>query len=179
MSTELEKNYFELFDLPMQFDIDLADLANRYRALQRQFHPDRYANHSETEKRFASQMAAQINAAYRTLKSPLERGRYLLSLTGVDVQDEKDTSMAAEFLVKQMELHEALEEIPNREDPYAALLALTTEVNTARQARIEKLGDLFLQQNNSSLTQAYEVLREIQFLEKFLRTAEQKEDELA
>jgi molecular chaperone HscB len=50
-----------------------------------------------------------VNEAHRTLKSPVQRAKYLLELNGVDVGFETNTAMPAEFLVEQMELREALE----------------------------------------------------------------------
>ena len=50
------KNYFELFELPVQFEIDVADLNARYRKLQQQFHPDRYASGSDQEQRMAMEL---------------------------------------------------------------------------------------------------------------------------
>ena len=52
---DFSKNYFALFELPEHYDLDTADLAERYRELQRVVHPDRYANASEQERRLAVQ----------------------------------------------------------------------------------------------------------------------------
>ena len=124
MRSELEKNYFELFGLPSQFTVDLPDLATRYRELQKKFHPDKFASGTDAERRMASQMAAQINAAYQSLKSPLERGRYLLKLSGIELDDEKDTQMNPAFLMEQMELREQLESAGGADDPLTHLLQL-------------------------------------------------------
>ena len=80
MQADLSKDYFELFGLPVAFDIDSNDLAVRYRQLQRQFHPDRFASAPAAERRLSVQMTAQINAAFQTLKDPVARARYLLGL---------------------------------------------------------------------------------------------------
>lgn len=103
-------NHFELFELPQQFALDAGALEQAYRQAQSVIHPDRYAHAGETERRLAVQMSAQVNEAYRTLKSPVERARYLLSLQGHDAFDESDTHMPGEFLLAQMERREALGE---------------------------------------------------------------------
>jgi len=36
-------NYFQLFQLPAQFELDLTELGTRYLTLQKQFHPDNFA----------------------------------------------------------------------------------------------------------------------------------------
>jgi molecular chaperone HscB len=90
-------NYFELFDFPVDFDIDGELLAQRYRKLQQVVHPDNYANASEKERRLALQKTAQINEAFQVLKHPMSRGRYLLQLQGVDTQEAQDMTMDGEF----------------------------------------------------------------------------------
>ena len=106
----LNQNHFELFGLPQGFGVDAPTLDTRYRELQREVHPDRFATASDAERRLSIQMATQVNEAYRTLKAPLARARYLLELRGVDLAAETNTAMPAEFLAEQMEWREGLEE---------------------------------------------------------------------
>ena len=54
------------------------------------------------------QWATRVNEAYQTLRSPLNRARYLLSLHGVDTLEETNTSMPLDFLMQQMEWREVL-----------------------------------------------------------------------
>ncbi|MES9845310.1 MAG: Fe-S protein assembly co-chaperone HscB, partial [Candidatus Sedimenticola sp. 6PFRAG5] len=82
---DFSKNYFELFGLPAGYIIDAEQLSGRYRELQRVVHPDRYANASDQERRLSMQGATRINEAFDTLKDPIQRARYLLSLNGIDV----------------------------------------------------------------------------------------------
>jgi molecular chaperone HscB len=178
MRSELEKNYFELFGLPSQFTVDLQDLATRYRELQKKFHPDKFVSSTDAERRMASQMAAQINAAYQSLKSPLERGRYLLKLSGIELDDEKDTQMNPAFLMEQMELREQFEAAIGADDPLSHLLQLGKEINQAIETRISKLEELFQGRSSESLIYARNLLREMQFLEKLRKDIERKEDEL-
>lgn len=177
MQNELEKNYFRLFSLPEQFSIDVTDLAARYRELQKQFHPDKFASSPDADRRAASQMAAQINAGYQTLKSPLQRGRYLLELAGIQVDDEKDTQVDTAFLMEQMELREALEEVSEASDPLASLGNLASRVDSEYRSRVEQLADL-LQHEKEQFLVARNRIREMQFLEKLAREIEQKEEAL-
>ena len=39
----LQDNDFVLFDLPQQFTLDAAQIDERWKALQRQAHPDKFA----------------------------------------------------------------------------------------------------------------------------------------
>jgi len=178
MRSELEKNYFELFGLFPQFTVDLPDLATRYRELQKKFHPDKFAGSSDSERRMASQMAAQINAAYQSLKSPLERGRYLLKLSGIELDDEKDTQMNPAFLMEQMELREQLESVSEAINPPELLAQLDTEIEKSVDKRINELEKLFSAAGKEQLLQARNLLREMQFFEKLHKEIERKEDDL-
>jgi molecular chaperone HscB len=103
------KNHFELLGLAPAFALEPAQLDRAYRDIQSKIHPDRFAQAGEAERRASMQWTTQVNEAYRTLKSPVQRAKYLLELNGVDVAFETDTAMPADFLVEQMELRENLE----------------------------------------------------------------------
>ena len=103
-------SHFELFGLPPGFSLDQEMLEKVYRDIQSQVHPDRFAHAGDAERRASLQWTTRVNEAYRTLKSPVQRGKHLLELHGVDVAFETNTAMPAEFLMQQMELREKLEE---------------------------------------------------------------------
>src|SRR5439155_15856179 len=105
----LNQNHFELFGLPERFVVDAAALEARYRELQREVHPDRFAAAPEIERRASMQRATRVNEAYQTLKSPLRRAVYILQLRGVDPEFETNTAMPAEFLMEQMSWRERIE----------------------------------------------------------------------
>jgi molecular chaperone HscB len=111
------QDHFQLFDLPRRFAVDMAALETRYRDLQREVHPDRFATAPATEQRRSMEMATRANEAYRVLKSPLSRARYLLELAGVDIAAEAGAAMPGEFLSQQMEWREALAEAAAAQDP--------------------------------------------------------------
>src|SRR6187455_506371 len=93
--------------LPVAFAIDAPKLESAYRELQSRVHPDKFVAGSGADKRLAMQWATRANEAYRTLKDPVARARYMLSLKGFDTGEETNTSMPADFLLEQMELREA------------------------------------------------------------------------
>lgn len=72
-------------------------------------HPDRFATRSAAEKRVAMQWSSQANEAYRILKDPMSRARYLCELGGIDLQTETNTAMSPDFLLRQMSWHEQLD----------------------------------------------------------------------
>ena len=140
---ELTQNHFELFGLPVAFDVDAQQLAERYRELQRILHPDRYANASDRERRLSIQHAAQVNEAFQKLKSSLRRARYLLQLKGVEFDDEKETHLDPAFLMEQMELREALADVRAEADPLAGLNNIMADIKTRQKAMEGQLRKLF------------------------------------
>lgn len=103
------KNHFELFGLTPAFALEAEPLERSYREIQSQIHPDRYAQAGDAERRASMQWTTRVNEAYRTLKSPVQRARYLLEMNGVDVEFETNTQMPTDFLMKQLELRETLD----------------------------------------------------------------------
>ena len=166
MQADLGKNYFELFGLPVAFDLDLADLAARYRDLQRRFHPDRFASASEPERRLSLQLTAQINAAFQALKDPVARARYLLALLGVDTGEDTDTAMDTAFLMEQMELRESLDEARSAADRDVRLEVLHQRVDAEFEARSALLRSRFTENSETARRQARNLVREMQFLQK-------------
>ena len=108
---DMQQNYFELFHLPVSFDVDTDDLANRHRAIIARVHPDQFANKSAMEQRVALQWATFANEAFDTLKTPLTRAQYLLKLNAPELVIEGvRVNLPPEFLMQQMMWREALED---------------------------------------------------------------------
>lgn len=166
MNADFSKNHFELFGIAPTFVIDVAALDGAYREVQREVHPDRFATASDAEKRLAAQWATQANEAYRTLKSPLNRGRYLLRLNGIDTEEERNTAMPLAFLVQQMEWREAVVAARIAKDE-AALATLADARCAEERAMFALLGrQLDGATNGSDLASAKDTVRKLRFLEK-------------
>lgn len=104
----LQKNFFEIFGLPVAFDVDITRLSELYRQLQRQFHPDRFACASDYEKRVALQYTTYINQAYECLQTPLRCAQYMMELAGYSQKDHTMQNSTA-FLLQQMEWRDQLD----------------------------------------------------------------------
>ncbi len=122
---------FMLFDLPQRFALDRAALDARWRALQAEVHPDRFAAEGGSAQRLAMQWSVRVNEAYRRLKDPLSRATYLCELRGAPVRAEDNTAMPADFLMQQMAWREALDDA---DDP-AAVEALDHAVRSDEKRR--------------------------------------------
>jgi molecular chaperone HscB len=166
----LGKNYFDLFGLPAQFIIDLNLLDQNYRKLQSQVHPDRFVAGSPTERMQSMQIATQANEAYRTLKHPTSRARYLLQLQGIDTLEESNTAMPADFLMMQMEWRETAEDAQAAHD----IAALDALLNTMRQTYKELQTNLAKALDNTEqLALATETVRKLSFIDKVRADVEQ------
>ncbi|ATG74684.1 co-chaperone HscB [Zobellella denitrificans] len=166
-------NYFELFGLPEQFALDTQTLSDTYRQLQMQFHPDKFASRPERERLQAVQRAAQINDAFTTLKQPLARAEYLLSLHGTDIRAEQQTLKDPLFLMQQMEWREQLEAIPGADDVFGAILAFDREL---AQVSAELFGELERQLDTGQWDAAADAVRKLKFMTKLHAELERLED---
>jgi molecular chaperone HscB len=172
------KNYFELFGLPVDFDIDPSTLGARYRELARLVHPDKFAQSSDQERRLSMQWTTLVNEAFQTLKDPIRRGRYLLTLSGVELRDETDTAMDPQFLLEQIELREALEEVRGAPEPHKRLVELANDIRRRLDAKTQQFR-ASLAHGKRDPGQATNTIREMQFLDKLLREVGELEEELA
>jgi molecular chaperone HscB len=172
-------NYFELFNLPVSFDIDMSVLPQTYQQLQRLTHPDKFSSGSEQQKLLAIQKNAQVNDAYSVLKSPLSRAEYLLSLRGIDLQHEQQTIKDTAFLMQQMEWREELAEISERTDPLSALESLEDEINQKIKSDLTKLRSFLESDEEMAEQSAANIIRQLKFLYKMLSEIELKEDVLS
>jgi molecular chaperone HscB len=102
-------DHFRRLGLEPDFDVDLDLVEKRYLGFQRAVHPDRFASKPARERAFAESQAVALNEAYETLKDPLRRAAYLLSLNGIDASVSKDETVRdPELLMEAMEAREAL-----------------------------------------------------------------------
>jgi len=154
------KNHFELFGLTPAYALETESLERSYREIQSQIHPDRYAHAGDAERRASMQWATRVNEAYRTLKSPVQRAKYLLEMNGVDVQLETNTQMPSDFLLRQLELREALAGAKQPE----ALDELLAEVR--RQQRLLEQGIAQLIDGRKDYAAAAGEVRKLMFLDK-------------
>ena len=160
--------YFTLFQLEPQFDIDTDSLEQNYRTLAARFHPDRFASTSAFEQKQAVMMSSTINEAYRTLKNPTDRAAYLLRQQGIDADAPEHTSFAPEFLMQQMEWRETLAEARAAGDT-AALNALEGQVSAEQTALYGQLAAAFDAQQYQTAAQ---LVRQGRFLNKMRQEIE-------
>lgn len=174
------QTHFELFELPISFDVDLSELSQRYRELQRVAHPDKFVNASDRERLLSVEKAAAINEAYQVLKSPQRRARYMLELQSVSFDDEKDTALDPSFLMEQIELREALGELNQTADPIASLNEIMFDIKKRITNIIEELAAGLALDNLDDVQKSNlkSLIHKMQFLNKLQEEAEYQEENL-
>lgn len=163
------QDHFSLLGLPRTFIIDPQVLESAWKRVALAVHPDRFATRSAAEKRVAMHWSSQANEAYRILKDPMSRARYLCELSGIDLQTETNTAMSPDFLFRQMSWHEQLDEVLDQQsDPGVRVSrqqALKAELTEAEREIEVSVGG-FLEQERYDLAAAR--VREWMFLNKLI-----------
>ena len=158
MSHDAYNSYFTQFGLPRHLHIDTAALEKAFYAQSRNLHPDRFAAKPQAEQDAALAASSQLNDAYRTMRDPIARTEYLLSLEGIQLEEqsraatdaakasgtEKKQDAPPDLLEEAFELNMALEELKMGDDPDARAQLETertkfTAMLTETQQRLEQL----------------------------------------
>jgi molecular chaperone HscB len=146
-------NYFEFFSLPLRLHLDVPALEKQFYVLSRKLHPDRFAGKPPAEQEAALAQSSLLNDAYRTLKDPIARTQYLLTLEGVQLEEQSksatDAARASGEQKKQIVPPELLEEVFELNMQLAEMRAnkqmgedepeLRRELMTAKDAFDEKM----------------------------------------
>ncbi len=160
---DFKQNYFDLFGIKVSFEVDKMALQVRQQQLQAMFHPDRYVTASEQDRRLSVQQASWVNEAYRTLKDPVNRARYLLKNAGLELNDESQTMSDSDFLMEQIELREQLDSCRNHDDP----LSKCDQIEASLKSRLQNLSCEFVQSFESDdLNAARITSRKMQFIQR-------------
>lgn len=174
----LKQSHFAWFGLPERFALDQPALEAAYRRVQATVHPDRFARALESERRMAMQWATQVNEAYRVLRDPTRRARYLCERRGFDLGVESNTAVDPGFLMTQMDWRERLADARVAADR-AALQGLVAELRGQREQRIKGLAQVL--DESAEVEPAVRAVRELMFIDRFeadLRAALDAADEV-
>ncbi|CAK9800241.1 Iron-sulfur cluster co-chaperone protein HscB [Anthophora plagiata] len=145
--------YFDVMGISKSYDVTFTEIQKKYKALQKQLHPDKFSNKSEKEKQLSETLSSLVNEAYSTLINPLKRGLYMLKLNGVTISEETD-NVHAEFLMEIMEKNEEIEDAGSDEEKIKKLMqenetvlnTLTMKIaNAFKQNDIKKAEVLLIQ----------------------------------
>lgn len=166
-----QQNYFELFDLPVEFSVDKKALSSAFRAKQAVYHPDKFAHAEAAAQRESLQASALINQAYQTLSTPTLRAAYLLELAEGVVRKEHTMRPDPAFLMQQIVWREQLEEAQDLEAVEDLIDAVKAELPSVEEGFMTayQRGDFEL---------AHHCVDKMQFIYKLVAEAESKEARL-
>jgi molecular chaperone HscB len=99
-------NYFELFGLPIGFQVDTKQLRAAFMEIQKASHPDKFAQGSSEEQEAALEQSSMANKGFTLLNQKERILPYVLELLGILTPDEK-YALEPDFLMEMMDLNEA------------------------------------------------------------------------
>ncbi len=158
-------NHFELFNLPVALDIDLAILKNQFLKLQQQYHPDK-----ATDKDQALIKSSEINQAYKVLSQVDSRAAYLLALKKQNYHLDQSIN-DFEFLQSALEIREQLDEATDTEQ-------LQTLKEEARQWIDGLVREFKIDYQEEDWAEARDTVRKLRFFQKVLHDIDKAEDQL-
>ncbi|KAL7410695.1 hypothetical protein BDY24DRAFT_399037 [Mrakia frigida] len=153
-------NLFQLLGLPEKgsFAIDEGALKLAFLRGSKDVHPDGFKGKGEIEYQLAQHQASILNKAYYTLKDPLPRAQYLLSLSNVEVQ-ESDSITDQSLLMEIMEAREALDDAESEEE----VESLREEHREKAKQAVKQLGLAF---EKGDLQRAKDLCTELRYWDK-------------
>lgn len=168
----LQSTDFDLFEIPAQFAQDRSVLDAKWKDLQREAHPDKFAAQGAAAQRIAMQWSVRINEAYNRLKDPLKRATYLCELNGAPIEAHTNTAMPPAFMMMQIEWREALEEANSAEE----LEVIEHQTANYKREQLSKI-EQFIDVKHDYAAAANEV-RALMFVARFVGEIEARLDKM-
>lgn len=146
-------DYFSFFGLPRKLNIDISALEKEFYRLSRRLHPDLFVRCTVQEQEWSLETSSRLNDAYRTLKDPTYRTQYLLSLEGVQLEEqskaasdrarqtgeEKKQVVPPDLLEEVFELNMQLQELRMNGEKDPDVIAQLETAKKNFEARLEGL----------------------------------------
>jgi molecular chaperone HscB len=136
-------NYFDFYNLPIQFNPDQNAVKTKFYAFSKQFHPDFYANESDEKQQEVLDLSTLNNKAYQVLSNPKKRLKYVLELKGI-VETDEGYQLPQSFLMEMMDVNEALMDLEFEPDA-EKLDQVKKDVETIEKDLANELNDLINQ----------------------------------
>ena len=123
----LGSDYFVFMETPRKTGFDPELLEKKFYDLSRKFHPDFFQGKSDKERMISLEKSSFLNKAYDTLKDPMTRVEYLLSLEVPSTAKER-TKVDPALVFEIFKIQEMVEEEKQTKDP-----ALKSELEDAKK----------------------------------------------
>jgi molecular chaperone HscB len=157
-------NYFELFGLPIGFQVDTNKLRAAFMDIQRASHPDKFAQSNSYEQDEALERSALANKGFSLLNNKDQIMPYVLELKGIIDADEK-YALSPDFLMEMMELNEAWMEA----DDETAQQSILSQIKAIQDEILEPIkGYLEMDQIDSISQEAMLQIKEYYYKKKYL-----------
>lgn len=173
------QNPFDIFEMAVEFDLDLDQLSQRYLALQKNLHPDNFAATDEQQQRLALQRSSQINDAYQVLKDPILRAETILAIGTQQTIPTENTSQDLSFLMQQMEWREQLAYLEQQAEQ---AVDIETDLEKLQQEVQQLQQQLFTELRLQLIQQQWEIVKQtidrLKFIKKLQQEIERLEDKL-
>lgn len=131
---------FELFGIKRAYDIDPKALHHKYLCLSRVIHPDLASGEAGQQRGQSLNLSAELNRAYDTLRDPVARAEYMLSLVGGPKSSENKT-VSQELLGQVLMFREEIEDAKGSGDA-AALQAIKQQLLARRETALARIAEL-------------------------------------
>jgi molecular chaperone HscB len=163
-------DYYAVLGIPRDLNLSVDDIQQRYYALSRELHPDRFMQKPEAERQRALDMSSALNDAYRTLRDPIKRAQYLLGLEGFDIGEQRSKDVPPELLEEVFELNMALEEMRGGDDSARPQLEQADKNFTNMLGETDQqLHDLFEQYDTSQSRDVLSQIRNVLNRRKYIQ----------
>jgi curved DNA-binding protein CbpA len=148
-------DFFQLLGFPEALDLDAETLRQKFYALSRLTHPDRYSHKDALLSLRASRWSQHLNSAYQTLRDRAKRAAYLIERYEVKAQegvplalaetyfDLQDLLAEPEGVVKLKAFHEDLTERLQKLESGWPTLVKAFETAELKKPVVEKVSEHF------------------------------------
>ncbi|MFC3559538.1 iron-sulfur cluster co-chaperone HscB C-terminal domain-containing protein [Pedobacter jamesrossensis] len=161
-----QPNYFEFYELPIQFNPDLNTVKTKFYAFSKKFHPDFYANESEEKQQEVLELATLNNKAYQTLSNPKKRLKYVLELKGI-VETDEGYQLPQTFLMEMMDINEALMDLEFEPD-VEKMIQVKAGISSIENQLSSELNNLVVKYDETSDESLFPAIKDIHYREKYI-----------
>ena len=137
-----QSDYFAMFDMPRKLWIEMSALEQKFLQLSWKLHPDNFVNATAEEREISLKRSSELNDAYRTLRDPVARVEYLLSIEGARKEGATKQQAPANLLEEVFELNESLDELREARASGGDTAALRLRLEAAEKNFAEKLDEV-------------------------------------
>jgi len=149
------KNYFKIFSINEEFEINLDLLEEKYHNFQKNFHPD-IAGIEKIEE------SILINEGYNILKNPISRASHILLIHGVNIEDDVEApKLDKEIIAEIITIRENIAYANHEEKS-----SIINKIKTDKKTIISRISiDIF----HKKYDNAAQELMKLKYLDKILK----------